>query len=240
MVNNNLASRQETGRAADNVVRTIAAQIRSGTLTDGTPLPPERDLMSTFGVSRTVVREAVRTLSAQGLVEALPRHRPVVRKPGYDAAIDAVGSIVTHLLGEPGGVKALFDTRIMVEAALVRQAAQDANREDIAALKSALDANAAAIQDSEVFYRTDNAFHGVLYDIPRNAVLPAIHRAYTTWLAPQWSQMPRLPERNRMNYEAHAAIVDAILMRDPDAAEARLRNHLTRAWAQVRETFGDV
>ncbi|WP_157772680.1 FCD domain-containing protein, partial [Pseudoponticoccus marisrubri] len=48
------------------------------------------------------------------------------------------------------------------------------------------------------------------------------------------------PDRNRANYEAHAAIFEAILMRDPDAAETCLRDHLDRAWAQVRETFGDV
>ena len=221
-------------------MRSIAERIRSGALADGQPLPPERDLMEEYAISRTVVREAVRTLSSRGLIEALPRHRPVVRKPGFDAAIDAVGSIVSHLLGEPGGVKNLFDTRIMVEAALVRQAAQQATKDDIAALKTALEANGAAILDSEEFYRTDNAFHGVLYQIPQNPVLPAIHRAYTTWLAPQWSRMPRLPERNRTNLDAHRAIYDAILMRDPDAAEARLRDHLATAWAQVRETFGDV
>lgn len=235
-----MGQQDETGRAADQVVRSLAEQIRSGALRDGQPLPPERDLMDKFGISRTVVREAVRTLSSRGLIEALPRHRPVVRKPGYDAAVDAVGSIVTHLLGETDGVKNLFDTRIMIEAALVRQSAKDAGRDDIAALKSALDANEAAIEDSEQFYRTDNAFHGVLYEISRNPVLPAIHRAYTTWLAPQWSRMPRLPARNRTNFTAHAAIFDAILMRDPDEAEARLRDHLTGAWAQVRETFGDV
>lgn len=235
-----MAPQDDSGRAADQVVRSIAERIRSGALADGQPLPPERDLMEEYGISRTVVREAVRTLSSRGLIEALPRHRPVVRKPGFDAAIDAVGSIVSHLLGEPGGVKNLFDTRIMVEAALVRQAAKEASKDDIAALTAALEANSASILDSEEFYRTDNAFHGVLYQIPQNPVLPAIHRAYTTWLAPQWSQMPRLPERNRANLDAHKAIYDAILMRDPDAAEARLRDHLATAWAQVRETFGDV
>ncbi|SNS61043.1 FadR/GntR family transcriptional regulator [Antarctobacter heliothermus] len=235
-----MAQHDDSGRAADQVVHSIAERIRLGDLPDGQPLPPERDLMEEYGISRTVVREAVRTLSSRGLIEALPRHRPVVRKPGFDAAIDAVGSIVTHLLSEPGGVRNLFDTRIMVEAALARQAAQLATRDDIAALKEALEANAAAVEDSEEFYRTDNAFHGVLYQIPQNPVLPAIHRAYTTWLAPQWSQMPRLPERNRTNLGAHKAIYDAILMRDPDAAEARLRDHLSKAWAQVRETFGDV
>ena len=141
------------------------------------------------------------------------------------------------MLVDPNGVKNLFDTRIMIETALVRQAATDANKEDIAALKGALEANAAAIEDSELFYQTDMGFHKILYEIPRNPIMPVIHKAYATWLAPQWSQMPRLPARNRANYEAHKSIYDAILMRDPDAAEAALQAHLKNAWNQVRETF---
>ncbi|MBY6144721.1 FadR family transcriptional regulator [Mameliella alba] len=235
-----MAQQDDAGRAADHVVQSIAERIRTGALRDGQPLPPERDLMEQYGISRTVVREAVRTLSSRGLIEALPRHRPVVRKPGVDAAFDAVGSIVAHLLSEPGGVRNLFDTRIMIEAALVRHAAKEASREDIVELKAALEANGAAIEDSEEFYRTDNAFHAVLYEIPKNPVLPAIHRAYTTWLAPQWSRMPRLQDRNKANFDAHTAIFEAILMRDPDSAEARLRDHLSKAWAQVRATFGDM
>lgn len=227
------------GRAADTVVRRLSEKIQSGEYSDGTPLPPERLLMEEFGISRTVVREAVQSLSKQGLLEARPRHRPIVRKPGYDAAISAMESVVSHLLNNSGGVKNLFETRILMEAALVRQAAQQARKDDIAALKTALEANKAAIDNSEEFYRTDRAFHALLYEIPRNPVLPALHKAYVTWLAPQWSQMPRLPKRNQANFEAHERIFDAILMRDPDSAEAALRSHLEHAWDQVCETFGD-
>jgi DNA-binding GntR family transcriptional regulator len=49
--------------------------------------------------------------------------------------------------------------------------------------------------------------------------------------------MPRLVDRNQRNFEAHSAIFQAILMRDPDAAEAALRSHLDAAWDQVRDTF---
>lgn len=230
----------EKGRAADVVVVKLAQKIQSGELSDGQPLPPERNLMEEFGISRTVVREAVLALSKQGLIEARPRHRPVVRKPGFDAAFDALESIVTHLLHEPGGVRNLFDTRILIEASLVREAAKSATKEDIIALKEALAANEAAINDSDAFYKTDIGFHKVLYSIPRNPVLPAINKAYTNWLAPQWSQMPRLPDRNHANFESHKAIYNAILMRDPDAAEEALRDHLKNAWEQVRKTFGEL
>ena len=197
------ASRPQSHRAADAVVRQIEARIAAGDLADGDPLPPERDLIESFGVSRTVVREAVATLASRGLVENRPRFRPVVRRPGYDAALAAADGVVGHLLAQSGGVKNLYDTRIFLEASLVRQAARQALKDDIEALKRALDANEAAIPDSAAFYQTDVAFHAVLYDIPKNPVFPAIHKAFTAWLAPHWVKMPRSPERNRVNFQRH-------------------------------------
>ncbi len=119
--------------------------------------------MEEFGISRTVVREAVRILSSRGLVEARPRFRPVVRKPGYDGAVDVLSGIVPNLLTTKDGVKNLFDTRVLIEGALARQAA----------------------------------------------------------------------------LSAHKDIFDAILMRDPDAAEKALVEHLENAWTQVSSTFGN-
>jgi len=225
------------GRAADDLFRIIADKIDSGALREGYPLPPEREIVETYGVSRTVVREAILALANKGLVEARPRFRPVVRKPSYDAALETVDDVLRRLLNRPDGVKNLFETRVMIEAALVRQAATEADKDDIAALKHALEANSGAIEASERFYETDMGFHRVLYQIPGNPVLPAIHKAYTSWLAPQWLRMPRLPDRNRANYQAHKAIFEAILLRDPDAAEKALRSHLADAWNQVRKTF---
>ncbi len=226
-----VSTQLSTNRAADFVIQTLEESIRSGELKDGETLPSERDLMDEFRISRTVAREAVQALSNRGLVEARPRFRPVVRKLGYDAAIHAAGSVVAHLLDQPGGLKNLFDTRIIVEAALVRQAALHAEKDGLAALKQALEENGAAIDDSERFWRTDMDFHGVLYRITGNPVLPAIHEAFTTWLSPYWRK-PRLPEDNQTNHRAHKAIFEAIRMRDPDAAEERLRSHLSGCfWA---------
>ena len=227
----------ENGRAADLIIGQLEEQILSGALPDRSPLPAERDLMSLFGASRTVVREAITALSNRGLIEARPRFRPLVRKPGYDSAIGAVGGIVRHLLGESGGVRNLYDSRVFIERALVREAALNAHRDDIRDLREALRANEEAIPDSNRFYATDVAFHGVLYRIPRNPIFPAIHDAYTSWLAPHWERMLRSPERNSVNYASHRAIFDAIVDRDADGAEAALLSHLRAAWEYVRVTF---
>ena len=228
------------GRAADHLYQELEQKILSGELRDGEPLPPERDIVEQYGVSRTVVREALLALANRGLVDARPRFRPVVKRPTIEAALGTMGSVVSRLLAVPGGVKNLFDTRILVEAALVRQAARDASASDLAEMEEALERNFAAIGDSDLFHTTDIGFHRILYTIPKNPAFPAIHLAYTDWLGPQWSKMPRLPERNRRNYEAHRAIFTAIREKDPDRAEKLLRDHLDQAWQQVRATFGDL
>ncbi len=224
-------------RAADAVVEELEARIFSGELADGQPLPAERVLIEEFEVSRTMAREAIRMLAGKGLVEAKPRFRPVVRRATYETALGVLGGVVHHLLEQKGGVKHLFDARIFIESALVRCAAEEATKDDIANLRTALERNSDAIMESDFFYETDMAFHSVLYTIPGNPIFPALHKSYTAWLADHWKEMPRLPERNRRNYAAHAAILDGILNRDPDAAESALRRHLADAWEQVRGTF---
>ena len=101
-------------RASAKIIRYLEQQILSGKLADRSPLPAERDLMDQFGASRAVVREAVAALSHSGLVEHRPRFRPVVRKPGVEAAFAAVGSIVEHLLGNERGVRNLYESRLFI------------------------------------------------------------------------------------------------------------------------------
>ncbi|MFY0617092.1 MAG: FadR family transcriptional regulator [Shimia sp.] len=227
-------------RAADQIVESLTQAIHTGTLEVGQAPPSERQLMQDFGASRTVVREAIGRLAAQGLLHVRPRHRPVVRAPDFDAAAEALQSIVTHLLKAPNGTKQLFDTRVFVEAGIVRLAAQKATKADILNIKTALEANRAATEDYDLFYETDIAFHGALFAVSANPALIAFHKAYTSWIAPQWQQMRHLPARNILNVTSHEAIFDAILMRDPDAAEAALTSHLADAWDQVHATFGDT
>ncbi len=233
------ASQPEAGtRAADTVVAEIERRIAAGILADGAPLPAERALVEEFRTSRTVIREAITALSNRGLVEAKPRFRPVVRRPGYASVMATTGPAVRQLLGQAGGVRTLFEARVFVERGLVRDAAQGAGKAEIAALKTALQANHDAIGDSDAFYQTDRAFHRVLYTIPGSPLFPALHDGFAAWLAPHWARMERSHTRNRRNHEAHAAIYHAILERDPDAAERAMAAHLEAAWEQVKDTFG--
>ena len=224
-------------RRADVIVQEVEQRILDGRLPVGAVLPSERILMEEFSASRTVVREAITALSNRGLLDCKPRFRPTIRKPGMETAVAITTPIVQQLLGEKAGVENLYRMRVFIEAGLVRQAATNADRNGIRILREALEANGAAIDDSALFYKTDTAFHRVLYELADNPILPAVHAGFTAWLAPHWDRMPRLPTRNRENHHAHTLIFEAILNRDPDAAEAALQHHLATAWDLVKDTF---
>ncbi len=224
-------------RAADVIARDLERRIITGELPDNSPLPAEKDLGQEYGASRTVIREVITALTNRGMLENRPRFRPVVKKPGFDAAFNTVGSIVQHLINAQEGVETLFQSRVFLERALVREAAIRAQSSDIRELRAALQANKEAIDSSEDFYKTDIEFHRVFYAIPGNPIFTSLHEAYTQWLAAHWVKMERSPERNARNYESHKAIFEAILDRDADAAESLLERHLEQAWEQVKGTF---
>ena len=224
-------------RRADNIVQEVEQRILDGRLPVGAILPSERILMEEFSASRTVVREAITALSNRGLLDCKPRFRPTIRKPGMETVFAITTPIVQQLLGEKAGVENLYKMRMFIESGLVRQAATHADKNGIRILRDALKANGDAIDDSALFYKTDTAFHQVLYELADNPILPAVHEGFTSWLAPHCNRMSRLPARNRENHHAHTLIFEAILNRDPDAAEAALKHHLAAAWDLVKDTF---
>ncbi len=230
-------ARASGGRRSDTVVADLVRMIQSGSLQEGERLPAERDLMQRYGVSRVAVREAIISLANRGLVETRLGHRPIVRKPDYEIAIDKVGNLVGPLVVNREGVWNLFETRIFIEAALARWAANHARRDDLEELRSALEANRETIGNSFAFDETDAAFHAVLYRIPGNPIYPAVHKAYVEWLTQHWRSMKRGAEIDQMNHAGHQAIFEAIAMRDPDTAEEAMRRHLVAAWEFVRSTF---
>src|SRR3954452_23200351 len=102
------------GRRSDAVAADLMRIIQSGSLQEGERLPAERDLMQRYGVSRAAVREPIVSLANRGLIETRLGHRPIVRKPDYEIAVDRVGNLVGHLMVDRKGVWNLFESRIFI------------------------------------------------------------------------------------------------------------------------------
>lgn len=208
------------------VAERLQETILSGNLQVGDALPSERELMERYGVGRPAVREALLSLERAGLITISGGERARVARPSARGMVAGLDPAVRHWLSDPQGVRHLQGARLLLEVALVRQAALTASDVDIARLRAALEENEAARGDLARFERTDVAFHYVFAEISGNPIFTAIHQAMVGWLTEQRTTTLRTAGAEAHAALAHRSIFAAVAAHDAVAAEAQMRAHL--------------
>lgn len=205
----------------------VAAQIQrliaDGRLKPGDRLPPERELAEVFGVSRTSVRDAIRVLETQGLVE--PRHGEgtVVR----EIPIDAIVKPLADALAATKDLTAdLFDMRKMLEPPLARAAALRATAEDVRALEEIVERQARRVAGGEIAIEEDNAFHYRIATAAKNRVVLRTIDVLMDLLRESRVRSLHGPGRSEKSLAGHRRILDAIRRRDADGAAEAMRAHI--------------
>jgi GntR family transcriptional regulator, sialic acid-inducible nan operon repressor len=226
----------ERKKLFEHVATHLEEQILAGKLKPGDQLPPERDLQSRFGVGRPAIREALIALQKAGLVELTNGARARVLMPTASHIFTGMAPAVRQMLSTPEGQRHFQGARMFFEVGLAREAALNATPEDLESLAAALETNRQAIGDRERFTLTDIAFHFELPKIARNPVFLALHDQISEWLKEQRVVTLAASGQERIAFEAHKAIHEGIAARDPDRAEAAMRDHLqqlaTTFWRQ--------
>lgn len=210
----------------EEVAQRLEGMMLSGALKPGDVLPSERELVETFGVGRSAIREALFALQRMGLVSIRNGERAYITKPTPEAVVGELSGAVRHLLAQPDGARHMQQARALHEGSLARFAARHATDEDIARLAAALEKNRLAIGDPQAFTRTDVEFHLVLAEIARNPVLVSLQMALGEWLAEQRLTSLKADGADKAAWEAHEAIYGAVAARDADAAERAMEVHL--------------
>ncbi|MEU7304892.1 GntR family transcriptional regulator [Streptomyces sp. NPDC007206] len=163
------------GRVADQIVEDLRAQILSGTLPDGSRLPAERELAAYYDVSGPTVREAIRVLTAMGLVNTRNGSRATVTAQGDTLLAVSIASVVQF---EKVGAREVFGLLGALNAYAAELAAEHASDEEVHRLREA----AQAIPATEGVERSAAAlqhFFGTLSDISHNPLLAALSRFIT-------------------------------------------------------------
>lgn len=187
----------------------LCDDIRRGILPPGARLT-ETEIAERFAISRTPVREAIRRLEAEGLVDHQPRTGAVVRKLDYPEIME------------------LYEMRTVLEGTAARLAARAASDMELEELH-AINAEMGAAVDRAALVRLNRQFHARLLDAARNRfLLRAMGSVEKTLLILGPSAMEH-PERAREAVAEHAAVLRALSARDGQAAEAAMRDHLERA-----------
>src|SRR5579885_3446368 len=157
---------------ADRVAEHMMERVLDGTLKRGVRLPPERILAEQFGVSRTVIREAVRTLVSKGLLETRGGSGTYVR--AGDAA--AVGASLSPLLHARLPYVMVHEVRVVLETEAAGLAARRAEPRDVAAMEREVARlrQAAADADAAAASAADAAFHLALGTATHNEMFPLL------------------------------------------------------------------
>jgi DNA-binding GntR family transcriptional regulator len=186
-------------------------------------LPPgsvvsERDLMERLGLGRTPVREALRTLAQEGLVEVYPRRGIFV------------SSVDVRDLGSLSEVRAVLES---YAARLAAERATAAERREAGALSEELDHTVGARQLIEL----DQRIHRHVYRCTHNPFLEKTLNEYYVLTLRIWFLALDRVERLDEAVQEHRELMEAIRDRDPDRAEATMRRHVRGFEQAIREAL---
>jgi DNA-binding FadR family transcriptional regulator len=217
---------ESTLSSHDQVARALGAEILSGVYPPGAKLPAEADMLSRFGVSRTVLREAFKTLTAKGLIVSKTRVGTTVLDSAQWNFFDADVLAWKASQGfDLAFVRDLADVRRAMEAAGAQSAAERRTPEDIAELRRCVARMEAATTDAGEFALADLDFHKAVGRASGNVLMRSMAAVIETALLASFrmSSPVREAEEHAASVKGHRAIVDAIEAGDGEAAAAGMR-----------------
>jgi GntR family transcriptional regulator, transcriptional repressor for pyruvate dehydrogenase complex len=218
----------QTLRLYEQIVQQIEDSILKGDLKGGEQLPAERELAQQFGVSRTAVREAMKTLREKGLVEAYAGRGTFVTNGTSRSMRQTLDRMIRG--GPSEGAVHLVEVREILEPEIAALAAQRADEDARTAMRESITVMDAAL-DAEGFIEGDLDFHLALAEAAGNPLILSLIDSIVGLLREQRMRTYYIaggPERGQYH---HKRILAAVERRDPQAAREAMFAHLR----QVRD-----
>ena len=225
----------QTPRLHEQVVQRLVQAIVSGEFSPGESLPTEPDLAQRFGVSRTVVREAVRVLVSKGLVAVRQGSGMWVQPAdGWDHLDPLLIFEQVRGGGDERLLDELIETRRVLETEIAALAAQRRTAEDLRVLEAALDGMEQAKEDAEDYTRQDLVFHDAILAAARNRLLREALRPVASALREGRFIAVRRAGVISRSLPSHRAIHAAIAEQDAERAREAMRKHITQFEEDIR------
>jgi GntR family transcriptional regulator, transcriptional repressor for pyruvate dehydrogenase complex len=214
----------KTSRLYEQIVQQVEDSILKGQLKPGDQLPAERDLAQRFGVSRTAVREAVKTLREKGLVEAYSGRGTFVTNGTSQAIRQSLDLMIRINLQE--GSANLAELRLVLEPEIAGLAAPRIEEQLLSTMREAVAVMERSLRDPEAYVEADLDFHLALAEAVGNPLILSLLDSIVGLLREQRSRIFNVdggPERGQYH---HKRILTAVEKRDAEAAREAMRAHL--------------
>ncbi|WP_327211712.1 FadR/GntR family transcriptional regulator [Rhizobium ruizarguesonis] len=221
-------------RLAQQVIDQLRAQIETGTLRVGDQLPTEPQLEATFGVSRTVVREAIADLRSAGFVKPIQGKGVFVADPKAHSVLSLTPVEIKSI---PETLE-LLEFRMAAEGEAAAIAAYRRTAEQEAAIREANRRMAHLIETGQQTVEADYAFHMAIAAATNNRFYVDVLRHFGPRAIPR-GHFPTLPEANDRSYlqkvyAEHVEILSAIADQDPERARQAMRAHMLASQRRYR------
>ncbi|MFI5444848.1 FadR/GntR family transcriptional regulator [Polaromonas sp. UC242_47] len=221
-----------------NTVDHLGEAIVAGRYGVGASIPPEPVLCQQLGVSRTVVREAVKSLIAKGLMTTGPKVGTRVLSEDHWNWFDPDVIIWQSKAGlTPEFLRDLQDLRRVVEPAAMRLAAERATAQDIAEVEAAYAGMKRAVDEGGDYVTHDLLFHQGLLRASRNRMLVQMSKALGALLRTSFEISTRRKDGPAHSLPLHRAVLDAVIAHQPDEAEIAIRVLIDGAKEDIEEVL---
>lgn len=217
------------GRLYEKIVAQIEKRIVDGELVAGDKLPSERELAIQFGVSRTSVREAMKTLTLKGLIEVTPGRGTFV--------IDQTSQVLRHSMnlmfqvGKMDANKYLIELREILEPEIAAIAASRVTQENLVLMREAVDTMDQSMDDINTYAEADLDFHLALAESTHNPLILSLLDSLIGELREQRLRSAKVKGALHRGQPHHKAILGAIENGDVEGA----RDIMSRHMKQVRK-----
>lgn len=216
----------------EHTVREIQQYLVQHRLGPGDRIPTERRLAELFGVSRTVVRDAVKTLAAFGIIEVRERVGAYVASVGAEQLGQGLTS---RLYVNRESMESLLDVRQTLERSTAEWAAAKCDPRDRETLQAILAENVAAVRAGDIrgFRSSDGRLHVAIAEVARNAIILDLLHGVFKYLRSFGVFVEGSGEFVRQCSGEHETIVDAIVRNDALGARESMSAHLTSVHAHL-------
>ncbi len=218
-------------RMYEDILSQISKLMVEGNLSPGDKLMGEREMAEALGVSRTTLREALRTLELFGLVEIKHGEGTFIKNHHLNHIITP---LALALSVEPNSIDEIWETRTYLEVDCAGLAAERITNEYLEQLADVIDELKSEVNDSSIYCRADLRFHNIIAQASQNSFMARLIQTFSRYIYEMMERFFQDSNFLKQSLDEHIKIYESIKERNVQNARASMKEHLFAGLAAYR------
>jgi DNA-binding FadR family transcriptional regulator len=233
------STRRRNLKTSERIARDIATYIVDADLPEGAKLPREKEMLEMLGVGRMTLREGLRLLETQGVIDIRSGSQggPVVRRPQPE---DLAGTLSLLLQSHRASLADVMLARHALEPMVAKLAAEHITDEQLAQLQETVDLMRRHTDSQEIFLRENERFHQLVAEASGSIILRVFSDTLKNIASGEQFGIEYRPDHREAVAKAHERILAALRKRRPRDAEKAMWDHLQEAATYWQRRYPDL